>query len=239
MSNKLVEELAPTGTLRAAINLANFLLVSSRADNGDPQGVAPDLAAAIADSLGVDISYVPFERPGPLADAAADGGWDIGLIAVEPARAEHIEFTEPYVEIEATYLVPDDSDMLTITDVDQPGVRIAIAARSAYDLYLSRNLEHAELVRAEGIDGSFDLFVSEKLDVLAGLRPRLLADVEQIENARILDGRFTAVQQAVGTPSDRNESAASLHDFVRDAKASGLVAELIARHQVDGLSVAS
>ena len=173
-----------------------------------------------------------------MADAAEDGVWDIGLIAVEPARAEHIEFTEPYVEIEATYLVPGDSDIQTITEVDQPGVRIAIAARSAYDLYLSRNLEHAELVRAEGIDGSFDLFVSDKLDVLAGLRPRLLSDVEQIENARILDGRFTAVQQAVGTPSGRINSSAYLRDFVLEAKASGLVAELIARHQVDGLSVA-
>ena len=166
MSNNVVTELAPTGTLRAAINLANFLLVSSRADNGDPQGVAPDLAAAIADSLGVGVSYVPFERPGPLADAAVEGVWDIGLIAVEPARAEHIEFTEPYVEIEATYLVSGHSDIQTITEVDQPGVRIAIAARSAYDLYLSRNLQHAELVRAEGIDGSFDLFVREGLDVL-------------------------------------------------------------------------
>ena len=128
--------------------------------------------------------------------------------------------------------------MQTITDGEQPGIRIAIAARSAYDLYLSRNLEHAELVRAEGIDGSFDLFVSDKLDVLAGLRPRLLSDVEQIENARILDGRFTAVQQAVGTPSGRIKSSAYLRDFVLEAKASGLVAELIARHQVDGLSVA-
>jgi len=239
MPNNIVAELAPNGTLRAAINLANFLLVSSRADNGDPQGVAPDLAAAIADSLGVGVSYVPFERPGPLADAAVDGVWDIGLIAVEPARAEHIEFTEPYVEIEATYLVSGHSEIQTITEVDQPGVRIAIAARSAYDLYLSRNLQHAELVRAEGIDGSFDIFVSEGLDVLAGLRPRLLTDVTQIKNARILDGRFTAVQQAVGTPSGRTASAAYLRDFVVEAKASGLVAELIARHQVDGLSVAS
>jgi polar amino acid transport system substrate-binding protein len=158
---------------------------------------------------------------------------------VEPARAEHIEFTEPYVEIEATYLVSGDSDIRTISEVDQPGVRIAIAARSAYDLYLSRNLQHAELIRAEGIDGSFDLFVGEGLDALAGLRPRLLSDVVQIENARILDGRFTAVQQAVGTPSDRTAGAAYLRDFVAEAKASGLITELIARHQVDGLLVAS
>ncbi|HIC21225.1 MAG TPA: hypothetical protein EYO66_05200 [Gammaproteobacteria bacterium] len=132
-----------------------------------------------------------------------------------------------------------DSDIRTISEVDQPGVRIAIAARSAYDLYLSRNLQHAELIRAEGIDGSFDLFVGEGLDALAGLRPRLLSDVVQIENARILDGRFTAVQQAVGTPSDRTAGAAYLLDFVAEAKASGLIIELIARHQVDGLLVAS
>ena len=239
MSSNIVTELAPTGILRVAINLANFLLVSSRAENGDPQGVAPELATAIADSLGVGVSYVPYERPGPLADDAVQGVWDIGLIAVEPARAENIEFTEPYVEIEATYLVSGHSAIQRITEVDQPGVRIAIPARSAYDLYLSRNLQHAELVRAEGIDGSFDLFVSKGLDVLAGLRPRLLTDVSRIENARILEGRFTAVQQAVGTPSGRNESAAYLRDFIVEAKASGLIAELIARHQVDGLSLAN
>ena len=238
MPNPPVSELAPTGTLRAAINLSNFLLVSGRSENGDPEGVAPDLAACIADDLGVDVVYLTFKSPGELADAVTQKVWDIGLIGAEPARAEHIEFTPAYVEIEATYLVLGDSPIQAIADVDRPGVRSAVSARSAYDLYLSRHLEQAELVRANGLDASYDLFVREGLDALAGLRPRLLSDVQKIDNARLLDGRFTAVQQAVGTPTGRRASSAYLRDFVAKAKASGLVAELSERHGIDGLSVA-
>ena len=238
MSNPVAMELAPTGTLRAAINLANFLLVTGKKPNGDPDGVAPDLAAAIADDLGVDIKYVPFATPGELADAVGDGAWDIGLIGAEPARAEHIDFTAAYAEIEATYLVLADSPLKQLEDVDQPGIRIAVSARSAYDLYLTRHLKHAELVRAEGLDASYELFVREGLDALAGLKPRLLFDVETLGQARLLEGRFTAVQQAVGTPTDRKDSAAYLRSFIETAKASGLVAQLISRHRVKGLSVA-
>ena len=238
MSNPVAMELAPTGTLRAAINLANFLLVTGKKPNGDPDGVAPDLAAAIADDLGVDIKYVPFATPGELADAVSDGAWDIGLIGAEPARAEHIDFTAAYVEIEATYLVLADSPLKQLEDVDRTGIRIAVSARSAYDLYLTRHLEHAELVRAEGLDASYELFVREGLDALAGLKPRLLFDAETLGQARLLEGRFTAVQQAVGTPADRKDGAAYLRSFIETAKASGLVAQLISRHQVKGLSVA-
>jgi len=238
MPNPVAIELAPTGTLRAAINLANFLLVTGKKPNGDPDGVAPDLAAAIADDLGVDIKYVPFATPGELADAVGDGAWDIGLIGAEPARAEHIDFTAAYAEIEATYLVLADSPLKQLEDVDQPGIRIAVSARSAYDLYLTRHLKHAELVRAEGLDASYELFVREGLDALAGLKPRLLFDVETLGQARLLEGRFTAVQQAVGTPTDRKDSAAYLRSFIETAKASGLVAQLISHHRVKGLSVA-
>ena len=238
MPNPVAMELAPTGTLRAAINLANFLLVTGKKPNGDPDGVAPDLAAAIADDLGVDIKYVPFATPGELADAVSDGAWDIGLIGAEPARAEHIDFTAAYVEIEATYLVLENSPLKQLEDVDQPGMRIAVSARSAYDLYLTRHLKHAELVRAEGLDASYELFVQEDLDALAGLKPRLLFDVETLGQARLLEGRFTAVQQAVGTPVDRKDGAAYLRSFIETAKASGLIAQLVSRHQVKGLSVA-
>ncbi|HIG14720.1 MAG TPA: transporter substrate-binding domain-containing protein [Gammaproteobacteria bacterium] len=238
MSNPVALELAPTGTLRAAINLANFLLVTGKKPNGDPDGVAPDLAAVIAEDLGVDIKYVPFATPGELADAVSDGSWDIGLIGAEPARAEHIDFTAAYVEIEATYLVLTDSPLKQLEDVDRLGIRIAVSARSAYDLYLTRHLKHAELVRAEGLDASYELFVREGLDALAGLKPRLLSDVETLGQARLLEGRFTAVQQAVGTPAGRHDGAAYLRSFIETAKASGLVAQLISRHQVKGLSVA-
>ena len=238
MSQEAVTELAPTGVLRAAINMANFLLVSGSGPAGEPEGVAPDLAREIATRLGVPIAYVPFARPGELADAAGQGVWDIGLIAAEPARAETIAFSPAYAEIAATYLVPAGSPLAPIEDVDRPGVRIAVAARSAYDLWLSRHLRHAELVRAPGLDAAYERFVADQLDALAGLKPRLVQDLERLPGARILDGQFTAVQQAVGTARRNEAGAAFLGDFVEEAKSSGLVARLIERHNVRGLSVA-
>ena len=234
----LRSELAPTGVLRAGINMANFLLVTGRQDDGAPLGVAPDMANAVAERLGVEVVYVPYETPGQLADDATHGVWDVGLIGAEPARAEHIAFSAAYVEIEATYLVPANSPIQAIADVDRPGVRIAVAARSAYDLYLTRNIQHAELLRVAGLNASYDLFVNDKLDALAGLRPRLMSDVDKLPGARLLDGKFTAVQQAIGTPRDRGAAAAFLRDFVEEVKASGLVGQFIERHQVKGLSVA-
>ena len=238
VSQDVFAELAPTGVLRAGINLSNFLLVSGKSATGEPEGVAPDMARAIAERLGVPVAYVTFPRPGELADAAGANLWDIGLIAAEPARAEAIAFSPAYAEIEATYLVPAGSPIRTIDEVDRPGIKIAIAARAAYDLWLSRHLRHAELLRAASLDASYDLFVAEKLDALAGLRPRLMQDVEKLPGARILEGKFTAVQQAVGTPKANAAGARFLHDFVEEAKASGLVARVIARHQIRGLSVA-
>ena len=238
MNEQLRSELAPTGVLRAGINMANFLLVTGRRDDGAPQGVAPDMAGAAAQRLGVEVAYVPYETPGQLADDATKGVWDIGLIGAEPARAEHIAFTAAYVEIEATYMVAGDSPVKAVEDVDRPGMRIAVAARSAYDLYLTRNIQHAELVRVSGLNASYDLFVNEGLDALAGLRPRLMSDVQKLPGARLLDGKFTAVQQAIGTPRERDAGAAFLREFVEEAKAGGLVGELIERHGVRGLSVA-
>src|SRR6516162_3149559 len=239
MSQSVIAELAPHGVLRAGINLSNFLLVTGRSPSGDPEGVAPDMARAIADRLGVPVKYVPYPKPGELSDAAESGVWDIGLIGAEPARAEKIAFTSAYVEIEATYLVPAGSPLKSLAEVDRAGVRIAVTARSAYDLWLERNIKHAQLVRSEGGDATFKQFVDEKLDALAGLRPRLLEDVEKLPGARILDGQFTAVQQAVGTARKNTAGAAFLRNFVEEAKKSGLVARLIERHNVVGrLSVA-
>lgn len=238
MSPEILKQLAPTGTLRAGINLGNFLLVTGKSPSGDPEGVAPDMARAIAERLGVKLKLVPFKTPGELADAAGSDVWDIGLIGAEPARAERIAFSAAYVEIEATYLVPGGSALRTIAEVDRPGIRIAVSARSAYDLWLMRNIRQAQLVHADGIDAAFNLFVNDKLEALASLRPRLLTDVVKLPGARILDGQFTAVQQAVGTARTNAAGAAFLRGFVEEAKASGFIASLIARHHVAGLSVA-
>lgn len=237
-SPDVIAELAPTGVLRAGINLSNFLLVTGKSADGDPQGVAPDVAREIAQRLGVPVAYVTFKSPGELADAAATGVWDIGLIGAEPQRAERIAFSAAYVEIEATYLVPAGSRLRTIADVDAAGVRIAVTDRSAYGLWLDRNIKHAALMRTETLDSAYEQFVRDKLEALAGLRPRLLTDVAKLPGARILDGKFAAVQQAVGTARGNVASAAFLHDFVEEAKASGLIARLIERHRVRGLSVA-
>jgi polar amino acid transport system substrate-binding protein len=239
MTDEILAQLAPTGTLRAGINMANVLLVTERPENGDPGGVGPDFARAIADRLGVPVSYVQFPTPGEVADTVDDGVWDIGLIGAEPSRAEKIEFTAAYVEIEATYMVWDGSAFNSIDDVDKPGVRIAVSGRSAYDLYLSRTLQHAELVRAKGLPGAQALFVDEKLDALAGLRPAMNDALPDIPGAKILDGKFTAVQQAVGCKKSSAAAAKFLSDFVEESKANGLVASLIEKHGVVGrLSVA-
>ena len=238
MNDAIRQELAPTGTLRAGINMSNFLLVSSRGPNDEPRGVSPDMAAHIAGLLGVPLALVPFPRPGALADAVDDNVWDIGLIGAEPQRAEKIAFSAAYAEIEATYMVPAASPITVIADVDKKGNRIAVTGRSAYGLWLENNIKNAELVRSDSLDASFIDFTTKKLEALAGLRPRLIDDVKKVPGARILDGQFSAVQQAVGTPKKNAKAAAYLHKFVENAKASGLVQSFIDKHKVVGLTVA-
>ena len=235
---QIVSELAPTGVLRAGINMSNFLLVTGKTDAGDPQGVAPDVAAEIARRLGVPVRYVPFDRPSKLADAAGTNSWDIGLIGAEPQRAEKIDFTPAYCEIEATYLVPKDSPITSVAEVDRPGVRITVVRGAAYELWLERNIKHATVLRSDSADGALNQFVAEKLEAYAALRPRLLTDAKKLTVSRILPGNFMTVQQAIGTEKKNAAGAAFLRDFVAEAKNSGLVARLIEKHHVVGLSVA-
>jgi polar amino acid transport system substrate-binding protein len=238
MNEKAKAELAPTGVLRAGINLSNFLLVTGRAANGNPEGVSPDMAQAIADKLGVPLKLIPFKSPGELADQATNNVWDIGNIGAEPQRAQQIAFTAAYCEIEATYMVPAGSPIKSIAEVDKKGVRIVVAARAAYCLWLENNIKNATLVQVTGAEATLKNFVDEKFDVMAGLRPGLIKDVEKLPGARILDGQFSAVQQAVGTPKKNSAGAEFLAAFVEDAKKSGLVASFIEKHKVKGLSVA-
>ena len=230
-------ELAPGGVLRAGINMGNPLLVTGRTPDGDPTGVAPDMAHAIAERLGASVRLVPFDKPSQVADAAGTGAWDICLIGAEPQRADKIAFTPAYVEIEATYLVPADSPMQSLAEVDRPGVRIAVMGGSAFGLWLDRNIQHAELLRTDSAASAQALFMQQGLEALAGLRPAL--EVAKVPGARLLDGRFMAVQQAIGTGRDNAAGSAFLRGFARDAVTSGLVARLIAKHGVIGLSVAA
>jgi polar amino acid transport system substrate-binding protein len=231
-------ELAPSGTLRVGLNHGNFLLVTPGSSAADPRGVAPDLARELGRRLGVPVEFSKYETAGGLADAVRAGAWDVAFLGAEPQRAAEIAFTAAYLEIPATYLVPAGSPIRSVAEVDRPGVRISVSEKSAYELWLSRNIRHATLVPAKGLDGSFDAFVARKLEALAGLRPRLLTDVRRLPGARILEGQFTAVQQAIGTPKARQEGAAHLRTFVEDVKRSGFVAEAIARNGAQGVSVA-
>ena len=240
MSPEVVKDLAPTGVLRAAINMSNFLLVTGRDENGDPDGVSPDMARELARRLGVGLELLQYKTPGEVADAAGTGVWDIGNIGAEPQRAEKIDFTAAYAEIQATYMVPAGSPIQSIDEVDRAGNRIAVSARSAYDLWLVRNIKNAELKQVAGLDASFDLFVNDKLEALAGLRPKLITDVEKLPGARILEGQFTAVQQAMGCTRGLEAGAAYLKEFVEEMKASGFVAASIEKHGTTGrLSVAA
>jgi polar amino acid transport system substrate-binding protein len=238
VSENVIAELAPTGTLRAGINTQNFLLVSGRDESGNPNGVAPSMARAVAARLGVALQFVAYESAKRLGDDVEGGAWDICFMGAEPARAERIGFTPAYCEIETTYLVPAGSPLNSIGDVDRCGIRIATNTGSAYDLWLTRNVKLAQLVHAPDLPKSRELFVEQQLDALAGLRTWLLQQAETLPGSRLLDGKFTAVQQAIGTRRANAAGIGFLTAFVEESKRSGLVADLIAQHRVQGLSVA-
>jgi polar amino acid transport system substrate-binding protein len=238
VSPAVLSELAPTGKLRVGINMSNFLLTRKDSATGEPAGVAVDLGRELARRLGLPIELIPYPNPGALADAAKSGVWDVGFLGAEPQRANEIDFTAAYVEIEATYLVPPGSSLRSIDQVDREGIRIAVPTQSAYELYLTRSLKHAKLVHEKGADNAFERFLDDKLDALAGLKPRLVTDRDNLPGSRILDGRFTAVQQAVGTPKGRNDAARYLREFVEEIKAAGVVARAIESNGVRGLTVA-
>lgn len=231
-------ELAPAARLRVGINYGNFLLVTNYVPGVEPRGVAPDLGRELGRRLGVPIEFVVFDSAGKLADAGKAGAWDVAFLGNEPQRANEIAFTGAYLEIPVTYLVPAGSSIHAVADVDREGVRVAVAEKSAYDLFLTRNLEHAQLVRAEGIEGSYQLFVEEKLEALAGLKPRLVSDADRLPGSRVLEGQCTSVKQSIGTPKGRDAGAKYLREFVEDVKTSGFVARSIAGNGVRGVSVA-
>lgn len=230
-------DLAPTGKLRAGINFQNVLL-TSKAPNGEPGGVAVELARELARRLNVPLEIVPYTSAGATADAVKTGAWDIAVLADEPQRAKEIAFAGALTEIEATYLVPAGSTLRSVEEVDRPGVRIVVGAKSAYDLYLSRTLKQAQLVPIPGTTAAYKHFVAEKLDALAGLKPVPLGYAAEQPGSRVLDGRFSVVRHTAGTIRGRDAGAAYLREFVEDAKASGLVAQWIEKSDVKGLSVA-
>lgn len=219
-------ELLSTGKLRAAINYGNPVL-AQRGPQGEPRGVSVALAKAFAERLQVELEFIPFEAAGKVVDAAAQGNWDIGFLAIDPMRADQVSFTSPYVLIEGTYLVRNDSPYSSVNQLDADGVRIAVGKGAAYDLYLSRALMHAELVRGPTSASAIELFLEESLDAAAGVRQPLEAAARQHSDLKVLPGYFTAIRQAVATPA-RNVAALSfLQAFIEEMKASGFVAQAL------------
>jgi polar amino acid transport system substrate-binding protein len=238
VSPQVVRELAPEGKLRAAINFGNPVLAQKDATTGEPRGISVDLARELARRLGVPIEFVLFEAAGKVADAVKTGVWDIAFLAIDPVRANDIAFTAPYVVIEGTYLVPADSPLLTIEDVDREGVRIAVGKGSAYDLYLTRMIKKAQLVRAPTSPTVINVFRDEKLEAAAGVRQQLIAFASSQPDVRVMNGRFMVIEQAIGTPKGRDNVLEFLKSFVEDTKASGFIADALARSNQHDAAVA-
>jgi len=239
VSPELRHEFAPTGVLRAGVNLGNPVIAQKDPGGGAPRGVGPDLARALAESLGVGITYVTYDTAGKMADAVKQGAWDVAMLADDPLRASEIAFSKPYVQIEGTYMVRKDSPLARIDEFDRKGLRIAVASKSAYDLYLTRTIKHAELVRVATSIEAVRLFESDRsIDAVAGVKNPLVAAAAKAPGLRVVDGNFMIIGQASGVPKGRDRAAKYLHDFIEEKKRSGFVADALKRSGVTDATVA-
>jgi polar amino acid transport system substrate-binding protein len=229
---EVVKEFAPTGKLRAAINLSNSVLAQKDAAGGPPKGITVDLARELGKRIGVPVELVTFDAAGKVFEAAKAGAWDIAFLAIEPVRAGEIDFTAPYVIIEGVYMVPVGSPLKAVADVDREGVRIGVNKGSAYDLFLTRTLKQAKLVRAES---GINTFIAEKLEAAAGVKQPMVAYAKTNPNVQIMDGRFMEIRQAMGLPKGRDAAARYLRGFVEEMKASGFVADALKRSNQEAL----
>jgi polar amino acid transport system substrate-binding protein len=239
MNTLLTKILAPTGRLRASINLGNPILANLNPATGQPEGVSIDLAQEFARRMGLELDLVVFDAAGKSVDAVKNSNADIGFFAIDPLRGEEIAFTAAYVQIEGCFMVRENSTLIQNEDVDKPGIRVAVGARSAYDLYLSRELRHAQIVRLEGSNAVVDGFLAQGLEVAAGIKQPLLAAAKRHQGLRLLPGHFMVIQQAMGMGKARGQAAVDcLAAFVEDMKASGFVSNSLLRHGIQGAEVA-
>jgi polar amino acid transport system substrate-binding protein len=234
----VVKEFAPTGKLRAAINVSNIVLVQQDPATKAVRGITPDLAHELAKRLGVPIELVIFPSAGKVFEALKSGAWDVAFLAIEPVRAAEIDFTSPYVLIEGTYMVRKDSALKTVADVDRAGTRIAVGKGSAYDLYLTRNIKNATIVRGDTGDAAIEQFVNEKLEAVAGVKQPLVLYAKAHPEFRVMDGRFQEIRQAMGMPKGRDKAASYLRGFIEEMKASGFVADALQRSDQPDAAVA-
>jgi polar amino acid transport system substrate-binding protein len=228
-------ELAPQGKLRAGMNFGNTLFTKRNASTGQVEGVSVDLMRELASRLGVSVDFVVHAMPGDVADAAQKGTWDVAILAIEQSRAKTITFSPAITEIEATYMVHKDSALRSSVQVDAAGIRIAAPDKAGYELFLTRTIGNATIVRSPTIQGATAVFLDRRADALAGLKPNLLDLMDATKDVRLLEGNFMVVNHGLGTPTHRPAAAAYLKTFVEEMNASGFVARSIARHQVQGL----
>jgi polar amino acid transport system substrate-binding protein len=233
-----VADLAPSGRLRAAINFGNPVLAAKDPATGEPRGISADLARELARRLGVAIEFVRYDSAGKVVEGQKSAAWDICFLAIDPLRAAEISYTAAYVVIEGVYMVAAASAFHGNADVDQPGRRVGVLVGSAYDLFLTRELKHATIVRAPAIDGVVELWEAGKLDAVAGVKPQLEAIAKRLSGVRLLPERFMAINQAMGTPRGREAGARYLNAFVDEMKASGFVAQAFARNRIEGAAMA-
>ena len=227
VASSLRAEFAPSGTLRVGVNYGNPVVAQKDPAGGEPRGVGPSLARELARRIGVPVSYVAYDTAGKMADAVRDGAWDIAFLAVDPKRANEIDFSAPYMEIEGTYLVPKNSPLRTIADVDREGIRIAVAENSAYDLFLGRNLNKAKLVKFPTSIAAIEQFRARSLDAAGGVKNPLADAAAKDPTLRVIDGRFMVIGQASGVPKGRATAGDYLRAFIEEMKASGFVARAL------------
>ena len=223
-SQTALRQLAPHGVLRAAINLGNTVLAQRASETGELSGVSVDLATELGQQLGVEVQLVTFDAAGKVFEALATGGWDVAFLAIDSLRGEQIAFTPPYVLIEGAYMVRNDSRAQKSADIDRPGAQITVGAGSAYDLYLTRTLKHAQIERHATAADAFDAFVTRRLSAAAGVRQVVSRFAATHDGLRVLDDSFMTIQQAMGVPKAHTEAAAFLSTFIGNMKAQGRIA---------------
>lgn len=233
-----IADLAPSGKLRAAINFGNPILATRDKLTGEAYGVSVDLSRELAQRLGVPLALVTFTSAGRVVEGLRSNMWDVAYVAIDPARAVDMDYSAPYVLIEGAYLVPQGSPISRNEEVDSEGVRVVVGSGSAYDLYLSRELKKAKILRAPTSPAVTDMMVAHKIDVAAGVRQQLEADAKRILGLRLLEGRFMVINQAMATPKGRAAGARYLAEFIEEMKASEFIANALTLHAIEGATVA-
>ena len=238
MIDDIIKKIAPTGVLRIGVNMSNFLLVNSKDKLGVVDGVSPGIGKKLAKELNISFEIVQFANPGLLADAVDNNEWDIGNIASEKERGKTIDFSDPYVNIDANFLFREEDNFKNNNDIDQSGIKIAVFERSAYDLWLTENFKKAELIRVNSIEASHNLFKENKVNILAGLKPKLIDEMKKNNNYEMIQSPFTYIKQSIGIKKGNPEVLDFINKFISNNIKEGYVKSLLQQHNVeDKLSI--